>query len=66
VSLKKKNARPSARTFGLSQAELEEQRINFAFGNAPENAIRWVTRASLKRAATDRFLASRKDHASNR
>jgi hypothetical protein len=67
VSLtKKRNPRPSSRIFGVSQAELEEQRINFAFGNAPEGATSWVTRASLKKAAINRFLVSRKDRAINR
>jgi hypothetical protein len=63
---KKKNVTPSARVVGLSRAELEEQRIDFAYGNAPEGAARWVTRASLKKAAADRFLASRKNGATNR
>jgi hypothetical protein len=67
VSLKKKRtSKPSARSFGLSRVEMEEQRINFAFGNAPEGSNRWVTRASLKKAATDRVLAVRRDGSANR
>jgi hypothetical protein len=59
---KEKNVKSSVRASRLSRAELDEQRINFAYGNAPEGATRWVTRASLKKAATHRLLVSRKDH----
>jgi len=39
-----------------TRAQLEVQRINFAFGNAPEGAGKWVTRRSLRKAALDRVF----------
>jgi hypothetical protein len=63
---KKKSVKSPARASRLSRAELDEQRINFAYGNAPEGATRWVTRTSLKKAATNRLLVSRKDHVVDR
>ena len=41
---------------GMTRADLEEQRINFAFGNAPEGAAKWVTRKSLRKVAADRVF----------
>jgi hypothetical protein len=35
----------------LTRSQLAKQRIDFAYGNAPEGANRWVTKRSLKSAA---------------
>jgi hypothetical protein len=60
--MKSKKKRPLARrTKMLSRSQLEEQRINFAFGNAPEGASKWVTRRSLRKAAANRVFFGRSD-----
>lgn len=43
----------------LTRKQLELQRISFAFGNAPEGANKWVTRKSLRKAASDRVFIDR-------
>ena len=58
----KKNRTPVKGAKMLSRAQLEKQRINFAFGNAPEGASKWVTRKSLRKAATNRVFIGRSLH----
>jgi hypothetical protein len=35
----------------VTEEELREQRISFAFGNAPHDSEGWITKESVRRAA---------------
>jgi len=54
--MRRKRSKSAKTIKPLSRRQLELQRINFAFGNAPEGAQKWVTRKSLEKAATDRIF----------
>ena len=41
-----------ARTRTVTEAELREQRVSFAFGNAPVSAAERITKASVRAAST--------------
>jgi hypothetical protein len=41
----------ASRNVSVTEAELHEQRISFAYGNAPQGSEHRITKASVKRAS---------------